>query len=102
MTQHELAARFRQLHDRGAARALVLPNAWDAMTARVVEDAGAEAVATTSAGIAWALHRGMDAPDAVRRGMAAAADKLGRLLPGVVDAGRVEALTESVEITRIG
>lgn len=50
----DLAARFRQLHRRGGGRPLVLPNAWDASTARVVEEAGAEAIATTSAGIAWA------------------------------------------------
>jgi 2-methylisocitrate lyase-like PEP mutase family enzyme len=54
-SQHDLAARFRDLHARGAGRILVLPNAWDAMSARVVEEAGARAIATTSAGIAWAL-----------------------------------------------
>lgn len=36
-------------------RPLVLPNAWDTASARVVEDAGAAAVATTSAGPAWGL-----------------------------------------------
>jgi 2-methylisocitrate lyase-like PEP mutase family enzyme len=34
---------------------LVLVNAWDAVSARIVERAGAKAIATTSAGIAWAL-----------------------------------------------
>src|SRR5437660_9904813 len=34
---------------------LVLPNAWDAATARIFEDAGFSAVATTSAGVAAAL-----------------------------------------------
>jgi 2-methylisocitrate lyase-like PEP mutase family enzyme len=34
---------------------LILPNAWDALTARLVEQAGAQAVATTSAGVAWSL-----------------------------------------------
>ena len=42
---------FRDLH-RGPAL-LVLPNAWDAGTARLVESLGAQAVATTSAGVAW-------------------------------------------------
>ncbi len=51
-----------------------------------------------AAGIAWGLHRGMEAPEAVRQGMGAAADKLGRLLPGAVDAGRAEALAASVEV----
>lgn len=55
MTQQDLAARFRQLHLPGAAPILVLPNAWDAMSARLVEAAGATAIATTSAGISWAL-----------------------------------------------
>lgn len=34
---------------------LLLPNAWDPLSARLVEAAGAAAVATTSAGVAWAL-----------------------------------------------
>ena len=55
MTQHELAARFRQLHAAGADPILILPNAWDAMSARLVEAAGATAIATTSAGVSWAL-----------------------------------------------
>ena len=55
MSQHELAAHFRLLHAAGAEHLLVLPNAWDAMSARVVEAAGASAIATTSAGISWAL-----------------------------------------------
>lgn len=55
VSQHELAARFRRLHETGGDQLLVLPNAWDAMSARLVEDAGARAVATTSAGVSWAL-----------------------------------------------
>jgi 2-methylisocitrate lyase-like PEP mutase family enzyme len=39
-------------------RPLVLPNAWDAASARVIELAGAQAIATTSAGISWAFGRG--------------------------------------------
>ncbi|MEU6763064.1 isocitrate lyase/phosphoenolpyruvate mutase family protein [Streptomyces sp. NPDC046853] len=45
------AAEFRALHIAG--RPLVLPNAWDAASARIIEAAGAAAVATTSAGVAW-------------------------------------------------
>lgn len=45
------AARFRTLHARGLLR---LANAWDAGTARLIEHLGAPAVATTSAGLAWA------------------------------------------------
>ena len=41
---------FRSLHDDF----LVLPNAWDAGSARLFESLGAPAIATTSAGVAWA------------------------------------------------
>src|SRR2546429_7887355 len=49
----EQADAFRQLHT--GPRILVLPNAWDVASARLVEEAGFPAIATTSAGIAWAL-----------------------------------------------
>jgi 2-methylisocitrate lyase-like PEP mutase family enzyme len=55
--QSQRADAFRRLHQPDAGRILVLPNAWDAMSARVIEDAGARAIATTSAGVAWALGR---------------------------------------------
>ncbi len=34
---------------------LLLPNAWDALSAKVFEEVGFNAVATTSAGVAWSL-----------------------------------------------
>ena len=43
---------FRNLH-QGAAP-LMLPNAWDAGSARLIESLGAQAIATTSAGLCWA------------------------------------------------
>lgn len=43
---------FHQLH-RGPD-VLLLPNCWDAGSARLLESLGARAVATTSAGLAWA------------------------------------------------
>ncbi len=52
-TQRERAEAFRRLHAGPAI--LVLPNAWDAATARLVEAAGFPALATSSAGVAWAL-----------------------------------------------
>jgi len=52
-------------------------------------------------GVAWATFHGRPPPDAVRYGLAAAADKLGRMLPGDVDRGRVEALAAAVEVTRL-
>ncbi|GLK48240.1 carboxyvinyl-carboxyphosphonate phosphorylmutase [Brevundimonas intermedia] len=42
---------FRDLHRQ---RGLILPNAWDAASARVFQTSGFAAVATTSAGVAWA------------------------------------------------
>lgn len=54
MTQSEQVAKFRQLHAR---RPLVLPNAWDAASARIIEAAGAPAIATTSAGVSWSFGR---------------------------------------------
>ena len=56
---------FRAMH-RGR-RILLLPNAWDAVSARVFEEAGFGAIATTSAGIAFTLGY----PDG-KRGMAIA------------------------------
>jgi 2-methylisocitrate lyase-like PEP mutase family enzyme len=57
MTPNEIlrdqALALRSRHVPG--RPLVLPNTWDATSARLVEDAGVTAVATTSAGLAWAL-----------------------------------------------
>lgn len=46
------ASRFRELHQTGSL--LILPNAWDAGSAAAIQHAGAPAVATTSAGVAWA------------------------------------------------
>ncbi|MEV0410038.1 isocitrate lyase/phosphoenolpyruvate mutase family protein [Streptomyces sp. NPDC050448] len=52
-TTVDLARRFAELHDPAAP--LALANAWDVVSARLVEAAGAPAVATTSAGVAWSL-----------------------------------------------
>jgi 2-methylisocitrate lyase-like PEP mutase family enzyme len=51
--QKAKAAHFLELH-RGP-RTLVLPNAWDVSSARVVEEAGFPAIASTSAGVAYTL-----------------------------------------------
>jgi 2-methylisocitrate lyase-like PEP mutase family enzyme len=45
------AAAFHALHK--GPDILILPNAWDAMSAKLVEQAGARAVATSSAAVAW-------------------------------------------------
>jgi 2-methylisocitrate lyase-like PEP mutase family enzyme len=51
--QRNRAERLHQLHVGPAP--LVLPNVWDVASARIVEQAGAKVIATTSAGMAWAL-----------------------------------------------
>jgi 2-methylisocitrate lyase-like PEP mutase family enzyme len=49
MTSFEILVTLHQ-----QAKPLILPNAWDAASARIFEDLGATAIATTSAGVAWA------------------------------------------------
>ncbi|MFE3198455.1 isocitrate lyase/phosphoenolpyruvate mutase family protein [Embleya sp. NPDC059237] len=49
----DTALTFRALHTSAAP--LALANVWDAAGARLVVEAGARAVATTSAGVAWGL-----------------------------------------------
>lgn len=49
----EKAVLFKSLHQSGSP--LVLVNAWDVASARLVEEAGAAAIATTSAAVAWSL-----------------------------------------------
>jgi len=76
-TPRDLAAAFRRLH--AAAGILVLPNAWDVATARLVEEAGFPAIATTSAGVAWALGY----PDGERISRAEMLDVVRRIVAGV-------------------
>lgn len=52
-TQVELAHAFRRMHDR--KKVLLLPNCWDAGSARLFVQRGFAAIATTSAGVAWSL-----------------------------------------------
>lgn len=54
-TQAEKAKRFRALHERPGA--FLLPNPWDAGSARILAALGFEALATTSAGFAFSLGR---------------------------------------------
>jgi 2-methylisocitrate lyase-like PEP mutase family enzyme len=55
MAMHESrAAEFHRLHSAGC---FVMPNPWDAGSARVLEQLGFKALATTSAGLAWTLGR---------------------------------------------
>src|ERR1041385_8063667 len=52
-TQQARAERFRELHQ--APPILILTNAWDVASARLFEDAGFQAIGTTSAGVAASL-----------------------------------------------
>ena len=51
--QKEWATSFLAQHHRPPV--LLLPNVWDAMSARLFVEAGFDALATTSGGVAWAL-----------------------------------------------
>ena len=53
--QAEKARTFRKLHQR--QQGFVVPNPWDVGTARILAALGYEALATTSAGLAFALGR---------------------------------------------
>jgi 2-methylisocitrate lyase-like PEP mutase family enzyme len=63
-TQHEKAAAFRALHERPGV--FIIPNAWDAGSAKLLASLGFEALATTSLGLANALGR-IDGTGAVSR-----------------------------------
>jgi 2-methylisocitrate lyase-like PEP mutase family enzyme len=54
-TQAEKAQAFVRLHERPGA--FVIPNPWDAGSARILAGLGFEALATTSAGMAFSLGR---------------------------------------------
>jgi 2-methylisocitrate lyase-like PEP mutase family enzyme len=54
-TQAEKGRRFRSLHEGPGA--FVIPNPWDAGTARILTGMGFSALTTTSAGLAFALGR---------------------------------------------
>ena len=54
LSQPAKADAFRQMHG-GGAMPLVLVNVWDAASARLVEKAGARAIATSSSAISWSL-----------------------------------------------
>ncbi|PAM97028.1 2-methylisocitrate lyase, partial [Streptomyces sp. Alain-F2R5] len=61
-TQADKAARFRALHQRPGT--FIIPNPWDAGTAKLLAAMGFEALATTSLGVANTLGQsgiGLDA-----------------------------------------
>jgi 2-methylisocitrate lyase-like PEP mutase family enzyme len=54
-SQAEKAARFHELHARPTT--FIIPNPWDAGSARILEHMGFEALATTSVGYAYSIAR---------------------------------------------
>lgn len=110
------AAAFVALH---AGPGFVLPNAWDAGSARILEQVGFAAIATTSAGIAWSCGvpdgEGIDRErmldhigaivDAVRvpvtadleTGYGATAEDVGRTVDAAVGVGVVGANIEDAD-----
>lgn len=76
-TLQEKAESLRKLH--AGPQALVLPNAWDVASARLVEEAGFPAIATSSAGVAFALGY----PDGQRISRAEMLDMVRRIAAAV-------------------
>ncbi|MEV0292498.1 isocitrate lyase/phosphoenolpyruvate mutase family protein [Nocardia sp. NPDC050710] len=74
--QQGRATTFRNLHAEGT---FVLPNAWDAVSAAVIAQAGAPAIATTSAAVSWALGR----TDGQQLSRAEAIGQVGRIVAAV-------------------
>ncbi|HWA87508.1 MAG TPA: isocitrate lyase/phosphoenolpyruvate mutase family protein [Opitutus sp.] len=96
--------RLRALHVRGAP--LLLPNAWDAASARAVVAAGFPVVATTSAGVAAALGHA-DHEHAPRDEMLAAAARIAASVdvPVTIDAEAGYGLSPAglvAELSRVG
>ena len=77
MSSSSRSEQFAGLHRVGDP--LVLPNAWDVASAVAIAAAGASAVATTSAGVAWSLG----VPDAGDLGADRAAAVIGRIAAAV-------------------
>lgn len=76
-SNQNLTETFRRLHQ--GEQPLALPNAWDAGSARLLENLGAKAVATTSAGVAWS-HGYSDGDELPVRALVATVDGIARVL----------------------
>lgn len=93
-TLAEKAEAFRALH-RGP-RPLILPNAWDVPSARVFEDAGFPAIATSSAGI-MVSHGYPDGEQMPRRELLAAVARIAERLSVPLSADIVAGYGSSPE-----
>src|SRR6266851_4404295 len=101
MDQRSKAELFRSLHS--GPDMLVLPNAWDAISARIVEAEGFPAIASTSAGVAAVLGY----PDGQRIPMSEMLEFVGRMARAVgvpltadLEAGYATTPAEMAEMAR--
>lgn len=98
--QTRRAADFRDLHHQGG---LILPNCWDAASARVFASAGFSAIATTSAGVAWARGardgEGLGRDDMVRE-IAAVARAVDLPVTADMEAGYGPGVADAAETAR--
>jgi 2-methylisocitrate lyase-like PEP mutase family enzyme len=93
--QAQHAQAFAALHKPGEP--LLLPNAWDVASAVAIAGAGAKAIATTSAGVAWSLG----VPDGAGLGAERAAAVIRRIVAAldVPVSADIEAGYEDVAAT---
>lgn len=95
------AETFRKLHE--GPELLVLPNAWDAASAALMQDAGAKAVATSSAAVAWA-HGYADGDVLPRPALLATISEIARVisvpLTADIEGGYTDDLSELAETMR--
>ena len=85
-SQHEKAETFRELHQQGV---FLIPNPWDAGSARVLAALGFPALASTSSGFAFTLGR----PDGAATDVV---DALSALL-GAIDLARDDLEASDVD-----
>src|SRR5665213_3709561 len=101
MSQKDKAAAFKALHHTG--QILVLPNAWDAASAAIMADAGAKAVATSSAAVAW-THGYADGDllplDKLLASIASAARAIDVPLTADIEGGYTDDLGELADVVR--
>ncbi len=98
----DAASRFRALHARPGL--FVMPNPWDAGTARLLAAFGFEAIATSSAALAWSIAK-PDATGGVTRDIAIAhakvlADASGLPVNGDFESGYGDTPAEVAETIR--
>lgn len=97
-SQAEKAEQLRKLHQ--GAEVLVLPNAWDCASARIFEEAGFPAIATTSAGVAFSMGY-PDGQRIAREEMLGAVRRIASCV-GVPVTADLEGGYDDVEKTAIG